>query len=65
MNRAVTLMVLFAGILVSVNKADAAVKSTTILKGFETAQNSPWDPREGENPTDNTGREDGPSQTEE
>ena len=65
MNRLLTLMVLFVGVFVSVNKADAAVKSANVLKGFETTQNSPWDPREGESPTDDTGREDGPNQTEE
>ena len=65
MNRVLTLTVLFAGLLLSVNKTDAAVKNTTIFKGLETIQNSPWDPREGESPTDDTGREDGPSQTEE
>lgn len=59
MNRSVIIATLFLGVLVSVNKAEAAVKVTNNFKGFQTVQNSPWDPREEESSKDDTAKEDG------
>jgi|GEM_PF-2084218 len=57
MNRSVVLATLFLGMLISVNKTDAAVKNTNNFEGFQIAKNSPWDPREAESATDDTARE--------
>lgn len=58
MNKSVVLSTLFLGALVSVNKAEAAAKDTNTFKSFQTAQNSPWDPREEESSRDDTAKED-------
>lgn len=66
MNRLVVLAPLFLGVFTFANKAEAAVKDTNNFESFQTAQNSPWDPREEESSKDDTAREDGQSnQTEE
>jgi hypothetical protein len=66
MNKLVFFAPLFLGVLIFANKAEAAVKETNNFKSFQTAQNSPWDPREEESSKDDTAREDEQSsQTEE
>lgn len=57
MNKSVVLATLFLGMLVSVNKTDAAVRNANNFEGFQIAQNSPWDPREAESATDDTAKE--------
>ncbi len=75
MNRLLTLMVLFAGVLVSVNKTEAGSDKgapssdhETMSSAAQPPENSPWDPRLGNSQTDGAGTEDEPgqpSQTEE
>ena len=58
MNKSVIVATLFLGVLFSVSKVEAAVKDTNAFKSFQTAQNSPWDPREEESSQDDTAKED-------
>lgn len=61
MNRLVVIVTLFLGVFVLANKAEASVKHTNDFESFQTAKNSPWDPREEESARDDTAKEDGQS----
>jgi hypothetical protein len=62
MYKSLVLVTLFVGSLVCANNAEAAVSNMNIFKGLETLQNSPWDPREEQSPTDEPGKESIPDQ---
>ncbi len=48
MNKVIILSTVVLGILISISKVEASVNQTNVLKGLQTAQKSPWDPREEE-----------------